>query len=205
MDKKIVAFSTLMLIVGFAIGYVASYVGSVEQISDLRNQVSTLQMEKSSLQNEVVSLQNQRANQILGLYFSPKGGCEEQIIYWIDKANSSIHVLIYSFTLDSISNALINAYSRGIEVEVLFEKSEISQYSEYQKLKSIGISVRNDTNSKLMHNKIMIVDNLIIATGSYNWSANAEESNNENMIVIRSPDIANTYEEEFTNIWNNGI
>ncbi len=65
----------------------------------------------------------------MGAYFSPKGGCAEQIIYWIGQANTSIHVLIYSFTLSNIADALINAKNRGVDVKVVFEKGQISQYS----------------------------------------------------------------------------
>lgn len=139
---------------------------------------------------------------ILGVYFSPDGGCEQEVTYWIDRANSTIYVAIYSFTLDSIGDALIDAYDRGIQVLVVFESSQISQYSEYQKLSDYGISAKKDSNPSLMHNKVMIVDGHIVITGSYNWSKNAEERNNENLIVIKSEYIASLYEEEFWNIWN---
>ena len=56
------------------------------------------------------------------VYFSPNGGCEKKLIYWFNKANFSIHIMIYSFTLDNISEALIAAHKRGIEVKVVFEK-----------------------------------------------------------------------------------
>jgi len=142
---------------------------------------------------------------VSGVYFSPRGGCENQIIYWISRANSSIHILIYSFTLDSIGNALIEAYSRSVEVKIVFEKSQIGQGSEYQRLHSNDIEVRNDTNPDFMHDKTMIVDGKVVLTGSFNWSSNAEDSNNENLIVIISPSVAGTYENEFDKIWNNAI
>jgi len=113
--------------------------------------------------------------------------------------------MIFSFTLDSISDALIEAYNRDIEIKVVFERSQISQYSEYRKLSEYGIQVRNDTNSRFMHNKVMIVDGIIVLTGSFNWSTNAQENNNENLIVVKSTEDAERYEEEFTKIWNEGI
>jgi len=142
--------------------------------------------------------------QIVGVYFSPNGGCESAVLTWISKANSSIHVLIYSFTLDSIGNALVEAHQRGIEVKAVFEKSQISQYSEYNRLRNAGISVRNDTNPDLMHDKVMIVDSNIVLTGSFNWSANAQENNNENLIVISSRPVANAFEINFQKIWTQG-
>lgn len=183
LKKQAVIFFVVVLIIVFIAGAMVSYLVLIKQISQLENQAST-------------------PTRVLGVYFSPKGGCEEQIIDWINKANSSIHILIYSFTLDSISHALINAQDKGIDVKVVFETTQINRFSEYHTLKATGIEVRNDTNSRLMHNKIMIIDTLMVVTGSFNWSNNANESNNENLIVIRSQTIAYDYEREFTKIWS---
>jgi len=142
--------------------------------------------------------------QVVGIYFSPNGGCEETVLYWISRANSSIHVLIYSFTLDSIGDALVEAYGRGLEVKVVFEKSQISQYSEYRKLHDAGLEVRNDTNSDFMHNKVMIVDGTVVLTGSFNWSSSAENNNDENLVVIKN-NVANSFEARFQTIWDESI
>ncbi|MBC7092044.1 MAG: phospholipase D family protein [Nitrososphaeria archaeon] len=142
--------------------------------------------------------------QVLGTYFSPNGGCAEQIIYWIGRANTSIHVLIYSFTLQNIADALIDAKNRGVDVKVVFEKGQISKYSQYFRLASAGVSVRNDTNPDYMHNKVAIIDGIIVLTGSYNWSSSAENSNNENLIIVKSADVAREYENVFNRIWENG-
>ena len=144
-------------------------------------------------------------SQVIGIYFSPDGGCENAVITWINRANSTIHILIYSFTLDSIGNALLSAHERGLEIKTVFEKSQISQYSEYQRLRSAGVNVRNDTNPDYMHNKVMIIDDKIVLTGSFNWSTNAQENNNENLIVIQSTSAANAFDNNFQTIWNESI
>jgi len=135
-------------------------------------------------------------------YFSPKGGCERAIIEWINKANKSIHIMIYSFTLDSIGNALITAYKKGIEVLIVFEREQISKYSEDIKLKNAGINVKYDNNPALMHNKVMIIDNKVVLTGSFNWSSQAEDKNNENLLIIIDNELAELYEKEFQKIWS---
>ena len=139
------------------------------------------------------------------VFFSPRGECKQQVIRWINAANSSIHVLIYSFTLDDVGAALISARQRGVEVRVLLEESQISQYSEYAQLKAAGVSVKNDTNSALMHHKLAIVDGYVTLCGSFNWSTSAEERNNENLLVIRDPVLGQQFETEFEKIWNEGI
>jgi len=139
---------------------------------------------------------------VSGVYFSPHGGCADQVIFWIGKANSSIHILIYTFTLDGIREALIQAHGRNVQVEVVFERNNINETgSEYQNLKNAGIDTRADGNSAYMHDKVMIVDGKVVLTGSYNWSAHAENENNENLVVITSENLANIYENEFQKIW----
>jgi len=143
--------------------------------------------------------------QILGVFFSPNGGCEAEVVRWIRKANSSIFIFIYSFTLVSVGDALIDAHNRNVDVKAVFEESQISEYSEYLILKSAGIEVRKDTNPKLMHDKVMVVDNVVVLTGSFNWSASAEESNNENLIAVYGNDTASLYQNEFWKIWNASV
>ena len=163
----------------------------------------------SDLNESYIELQEayEEANytRILGIYFSPDGECEAKVIEWVGKANRTLHILIYSFTLDSVSDALVDAQNRGIEVKVVFEKSQIQSYSEYWKLKNAGVPVRNDTNSKSMHHKVMIVDDAVVLTGSFNWSQNGQDNNNENLMIIDGEDVASSYSEEFQNIWDTSV
>jgi len=47
-----------------------------------------------------------------------------------------------------------------------------------------------------MHNKVMIIDNNVVITGSYNFSENAE-LNDENMLIIESQSVAGAYNKYF--------
>jgi len=215
------------LIVGVIIGYILGYLVVAEQLSTLQNriqnletQVTSLQGDKTQLQDQVASLQDDKARlekriseleagnvtyvvepTILAVRFSPKGGTASQVIYWLERANRSVHILIYSFTLNSIGDAVIRAYQKGIDTKVVFEKSQISEFSEYSRLAEAGVQVRNDTNLALMHHKVAIIDGSIVLVGSFNWTNFAEDDNNEDLLVIRSSDVASTFEQEFQRIW----
>jgi len=52
-----------------------------------------------------------------------------------------------------------------------------------------------------MHDKFMIVDKKIVSTGSYNWTTNATENNDENLLIITSAATAASYNKEFNRIW----
>lgn len=130
-------------------------------------------------------------------------GCADLLIDLINRANKSIHVMIYSFTLDKIADALIDAKLRGVDVRILVEKEKAYQRgSEIPRLIEAGVEVALDSNPNLMHHKVMIVDEKIVVTGSYNWSWSAENRNDENLIVILGSEAAAIYEAEFESLWS---
>jgi phosphatidylserine/phosphatidylglycerophosphate/cardiolipin synthase-like enzyme len=57
------------------------------------------------------------------VHFSPKGGCGERVVEAIDGARRQILVMAYSFTYDPIVKALMEAHNRGVDVELIFDKS----------------------------------------------------------------------------------
>ncbi|GBC75488.1 Phospholipase D [archaeon HR06] len=114
--------------------------------------------------------------------------------------------MVYSFTLDDLANALIEAKSRGVSIKVIIEKNEAQvKGSEYQRLLNSGINIVLDGNPYLMHHKVAIIDSKIVITGSYNWTLSAEDRNNENIIIVEDKDVAKAYEEEFYRIWKEAL
>jgi phosphatidylserine/phosphatidylglycerophosphate/cardiolipin synthase-like enzyme len=90
---------------------------------------------------------------------------------------------------------------QGVEVAGLFEaRGANSPYSECPRLLDYGIDVRLDGNPRVMHHKVMIIDSQTVVTGSFNFSANAAEDNDENVVIIHSPAVAAYYEAEFARL-----
>ena len=73
--------------------------------------------------------------------------------------------------------------------------------SEYEPLRAAGLDVRLDGNPNNMHHKVFIIDELIVVTGSYNFSRSAEERNDENTLVLHNPEIAALYLDEFNRVY----
>jgi len=140
--------------------------------------------------------------EIYGPYFCPEDHCSSVVIQWISRANKSIDLAMYSFTLDSIGDALIEAQSRGVAVRVILERSQVNQWSEYSRLRSAGIKVVLDENDNYMHNKFMVIDGKVVLTGSYNYTKQADTQNDENLIVIEDSRVAKAYEDEFNEMWS---
>jgi phospholipase D len=130
----------------------------------------------------------------LRVCFSPEGQCTDKIVDVINSAQSSIFVATYAFTCPRISEALRDAYKRGIDVELLIDKSQLKEkYSQLPFLLDGGISVFIDSAEGLAHNKTMIIDERFVLTGSFNWTRAANSKNAENILLIEDPSLAQIY------------
>ena len=127
------------------------------------------------------------------------------IIPRIKAAKTSIRFLAFSFTSDPLGDAMIARAKKGVDVSGVFEKvGSNTEFSELRPLLCAGIPVREDGNPSFLHHKVIILDNQIVITGSLNFSANADESNDENMVIIDNADIASLYTQEFDRMWAQG-
>jgi phospholipase D len=144
---------------------------------------------------------NLRSDSKVDVYFCPEDNCKEHVLNVLENANNSILFMTYSFTDNDIGNVLVKKYKQGLKVKGIFEKSQDSKYSEYYKLKDNRIDVRFDKNKYYMHNKIFIIDEEIVITGSYNPTRNGDENNNENLVIIYDKNIAKKYVDEFNKLF----
>lgn len=133
-------------------------------------------------------------NTTVQVYFSPDGGCQQAIVKQISKAKSGILVQAYSFTSAPIAKALIEAFKRGVKVESILDKSQKNErYTSATFLSNARIPTYIDSRHAIAHNKIMIIDKEVVITGSFNFTKAAEEKNAENLLIIKSKDLAKVY------------
>jgi len=144
---------------------------------------------------------------VQGVYFSlgttptkdPKFDCAKAIIDLFNKAKKTAHVAIYSLTEPDIVDAMIAAHRRGVKVVIVADNTEsknASMAAAINKLTQAGVDVRLAVRqTALMHNKVGIFDGQIVATGSFNWTKNAEYRNDENLVIIDGKDVATDYEK----------
>jgi phospholipase D len=135
--------------------------------------------------------------------FSPNVKCRNQIISEICEANNSIKVQAYSFTDIFIANALIYMKNKGIKVYVILDKVNLScKRSVYGALKTNNVPVKIDRSYGIAHNKVMIIDDEKVITGSYNFSVNAYKANRENLLILHDKSLASKYSDNFLTRWN---
>ena len=126
--------------------------------------------------------------------FTPMQGCRQHIMAAISQARNTILVQAYSFTAKPIAYALIAAHRQGIKVSVILDHSNLNdQRSMLNLLISNGVPVYIDDSVSISHNKVVIVDEEIVVTGSYNFTNSAEFRNAENLLVIHDKKLASAY------------
>jgi phosphatidylserine/phosphatidylglycerophosphate/cardiolipin synthase-like enzyme len=67
-------------------------------------------------------------------------------------------------------------------------------------LESVGIPrlARGDK----LHHKFAVIDNKTVITGSFNWSPTAAHTNDETLLVIHSPQLAQHFTREMDRLWD---
>ncbi len=138
------------------------------------------------------------------IYFSPEHNIEDILINNIQKATKSIKVMVFSFTNSLISKSLIDAKNRGVDVKIIIDDKQhkYQKYSKYDQLLSSSIEIKLDSDKQKMHNKVIILDDNIVITGSYNYTNKANDTNDENIVVIKDKNISKVYKDEFKKIYN---
>jgi len=130
------------------------------------------------------------------VYFSPGDPCEQKIVEEIRNAKREILVQTYSFTSNPIAEALILAYNRGIRVVCIVDHSQENKML-ILKLYAAKIPVFIDHPIGIAHNKVMIIDDKTVLTGSYNFTNAAKCRNVENSVHIISEKIASEYKRQW--------
>ena len=128
------------------------------------------------------------------VFFSPHGGATQAILDIITKSRSEILIQAYSFRSPALAEALIAAKKRGVQVELVMDKSERQEGLTPPTLMSnAGIPVYLDGSHAMANNRVMVVDKKIIITGSFNFNTASEQMNAENLLILHSRELAALY------------
>jgi phosphatidylserine/phosphatidylglycerophosphate/cardiolipin synthase-like enzyme len=154
----------------------------------------------STLDQQVVTLNGSR---IVVVFTSEDPALENAIVPIVQSAKQSIRFLTFSFTDYPLADAMSQRFKAGVDVAGVFEKvGSETEAAELRTLMCRSVPVKQDGNPGFLHHKVIVVDERIVITGSLNFSTNAEENNDENVIIIDNPDIARLYLQEFDRVWS---
>jgi len=161
--------------------------------SDTPNPPVTITVDTGEGQVKQVEVEN---------YFAPEDKVAAKIIAEIGQAQSRIRFMTFVFTSDEIADAMLERARDGVVVQGVMEKRNNEQsYSEYERLRETVHDVLNDGNPYIMHHKVIIIDDTTVILGSYNFSGNAENNNDENLLIIHDPEVAALFVAEFGRVY----
>ena len=141
--------------------------------------------------------------EVVGIYFTPPADVAAAVIEVIDQSKTEVLVQAYGFTHNGIAQALVRAHGRGVTVKVLLDaKTDSTNRFVTDILQSQQIPLRLDASHAIAHNKVIVVDGEMVITGSFNFTNSAQTRNAENLLVLRSKGLADSYKSNWQAHWN---
>lgn len=138
-------------------------------------------------------------------YFSPSDGVNSKIVDVINTANNDLSIATMLITRTEMANAIADRKSAGVAVNVI-TNSEANNSPTVNAILSASLTTHytfDNVSNGILHHKYMIVDQYapasdpMVFTGSHNWSAAADNDNDENTVVIHDATLANIYYQQF--------
>ena len=142
--------------------------------------------------------------------FSPVDKPTKRLLELIKTSKKRIYAAVYMITDKTIADALIDAkINRGVDVQIITDKITYeSSYGKGKRLLEQGIplfiylnpSAKKNSffpNGPIMHHKFALFDDAILWTGSFNWTASANRSNQENVLITDDVDVYARFQSRF--------
>jgi phosphatidylserine/phosphatidylglycerophosphate/cardiolipin synthase-like enzyme len=116
-------------------------------------------------------------------YLTPYQDAESHFLQFLDAAKNKCYIASYSITNPNIISKLVELHSRGVDVEVITDKTQASGRSEEAALfilreNKIPLFVGRSADNALMHCKFVVVDDYLVEDGSWNFTTSASRQDN---------------------------
>ena len=90
--------------------------------------------------------------------------------------------------------ALVGASRRSVNIQIIADRSQREESSSLIiSLKNRGLPIWIDESVAIAHNKVMVIDEIMVIPGSYNFTNAAENRNAENVLFIQSKELTKQY------------
>jgi len=129
----------------------------------------------------------------------------KQIIPLINDAKTTIKIIVFDWrwypndlgsTCQLFNRSIINASKRGVHIMALTNIGEVINV-----LKLNGIQAKKPLSKRLLHSKLMIIDNKIIVIGSHNYTQSAFTMNQEISIILKAKNGFDRFVSYFDKVW----
>ena len=141
---------------------------------------------------------------IFEVHFFPNSSEEIHLINLISKTKISLDLAMFTINNVRIAEEIKNIFNRGIKLRIISDGGCIKMpSSNIYSLAALGISIKIDDSVRYhMHHKFCVIDNSVVITGSFNWTDQAVNHNQENLLFLENKDLAMKYSNEFQRLWD---
>ena len=140
----------------------------------------------------------------ISAYFSPKDNTvNSAIIPKINSAKKYIYIPTFLITDKNVTNALINARKRGVDIKIIVDATNAKNTaSKHNVLRRSGIKVKTENYAGKLHSKTILIDDKYCIIGSMNLSKSGNYKNDENILIINNSVLTKFYKNFFIYLWN---
>jgi phosphatidylserine/phosphatidylglycerophosphate/cardiolipin synthase-like enzyme len=123
---------------------------------------------------------------------------DDIVVQLIDRASQKIDFAIMGFSQRTIVMALVRAYRRGVQLRFVGDaKHMFGTQLGYMEMDRINVPMQVGNQSHIMHNKFFVFDNRMVVTGTGNITPTGFDRNDNNWVLIDSPQVAADFTVEF--------
>lgn len=128
-----------------------------------------------------------------------------KVIPLIEQAKQSIDIVVFDWrwypqdpgsSCQLFNQAIIQAKKRSLKIRAIANNDQIVNI-----LRQAGCQATKLQTKKLVHCKLMIIDQSIAITGSHNYTQSAFQMNLELSVIIPDLEDGNKFQLFFNNIW----
>jgi phosphatidylserine/phosphatidylglycerophosphate/cardiolipin synthase-like enzyme len=130
-------------------------------------------------------------------------GVEDRLVTLIESAKISIDFAAMGFTDERVIRAVLRANIRGVQVRFVGDARNLAAHAPgYDKLEVFDIPAIAGNQQAIMHNKFFVFDHRIVFAGTGNITPTDLVRNNNNFVVIDSPQVAADFTAEFEQLFS---
>lgn len=144
--------------------------------------------------------------------FAPEDDPNARIADLLRGAKRSIRFMQFAFTADDLGRILVEGAARKVDVRGIFDRTlyrSTGPYGEYARMADANIPVIVYDGFGKFHHKVFLIDagtsGGMVVLGSQNASTNGNRQNDENVLVIRSAELAKRFAAEFTHLFGEQV
>ncbi len=116
-------------------------------------------------------------------YLTPYDDAEGRLLQFLDQAKRRCYIASYSITNANVISKLVQLHERGVDVEILTDKTQAAGRREQWALgflqdNNIPVFIGRSVDHALMHCKFCVIDDHLVEDGSWNYTTSANREDN---------------------------